>query len=367
MNRRNDCTIIPRRDWRHGGVTVCIALVTLLTACSTERQASAGASGAAGDIIKVTGELRSAHSRFFGPPPVASMWRYTISALAEDGMKVRQGQVILAFDTQDLEMKLRDKNSTLNQKQKELQKQEIVARETLAELRLSIEEARAAMDKAALKADIPETLLALRDYKEYQLLLQLAELTLSLRKEELGKEMRIQETEAKILKREIAVLDAEIAQFEASIKAITIRAPTDGVVIHVVNHHNNKVAIGENVWGGRRVIELPDLAQLELHLEIPERESARVTVGQTVRFTLDAAPDQPFVGEVVELASVIHTKSINQPARVYDATVALRNADPDLMRPGMSVNAEMHISGATLAASLQGRETAEQSRPGGGQ
>ena len=85
------------------------------------------------------------------------------------------------------------------------------------------------------------------------------------------------------------------------------------------------------------------LAQLELHLEVPERESARIAVGQNVSFTLDAAQDRPFEGEVVELASVVHTRSRNQPAKVIDATVALRNPDSELMRPGMSVNAEIQL------------------------
>ena len=45
----------------------------------------------------------------------------------------------------------------------------------------------------------------------------------------------------------------------------------------------------------------------------------------------------------MELASVIHSRSRNQPARVFDATVELQILDPELMRPGMSVNAEIHV------------------------
>ena len=84
---------------------------------------------------------------------------------------------------------------------------------------------------------------------------------------------------------------------------------------------------------------------MEVYLEIPERESALVAVGQEVHFYLDAVPDRQFKGRIVELASVIHSKSINQPARVFDATVSLLKPDPELMRPGMSVSAEIRISG----------------------
>jgi len=322
-------------------VIVILMLFAQLSACGVEQDETPGNITSSSEVIKVTGELRSANSRFFGPPNVSNIWQYTISFMATDGSLVRAGRPILGFDTQELSTKIRDKGNSLNQKEKELQKQEILLRETLAENRLAIEEARALADKAALKAEIPETLLASREYRENQLLLKQSNLMLAMRESELDKEIRVQETEAEILRREIAVLAAEVALLQQSIDTMSISAPTDGVVIHVINRHGGKLAVGDNVWGGRRVLEFPDLTQLELHLEIPERESARIAVGQAVSFTLDAAPDRPFQGEVVELASVIHTKSRNQPAKVFDAIIALQNPDPKLMRPGMNVNAEI--------------------------
>jgi len=317
----------------------------LLSACAPEHSGTPGDNGLSSDIVKVTGEVRSANSLFFGAPNVHNIWQYTIAFMAPDGSRVQAGRPILAFDTQELKTKIREKNSALNQKQKELQKQEILAREVLAEARLAIEEARALVDKAELKAQIPESLLASREYRENHLLLSQAKLTQELRAAELEKEIRVQETETEILKRDIGVLDAEVGQLQQSIDAMKIKAPRDGVVVHVIDRRGNKLAVGDNTYRGRRVIEFPDLSQLELHLEIPERESARITVGQKVSFSLDAAPDQPFEGQVTGLASVVHTRSRSQPAKVFDAVVSLRAPDPDLMRPGMSVSAEIQVPG----------------------
>lgn len=318
------------------------ALLALLAACSGEATGPGVADGAAGpDAISVTGELRSANSRQFGPPPIPDIWNYTIAFMAPDGAMVNAGDPILRFDTQELLTKTRDKRNALNEKEKELEKQIILGKERLAELKLSVEEARAALDKAGLKADIPKTLLASREYHEHQLQLEHARINLALREAELRKEGRIQQTEEQILEREIAVLRAEVDQLQGWISSMTIRAPTEGVVIHTTDRRNNKHSVGDNVWGGRTVIELPELSQLELHLEVPERESARIAVGQRVTFTLDAAPDRRFEGRITDLASVVHTRSVNQPAKVFDATAALSNPDSELMRPGMSVNAQI--------------------------
>ncbi len=305
-----------------------------------------GSDAAAAGGVRVTGELRSSQSYYFGPPSIPDMWNYTIAYMAPDGEEVKEGTVILRFDGQELMTRMRDKSNALNEKQKELEKARIVARETLAEARLAVEESRAALDKARLKADIPAELLANRDYRENQILLQLAELDYELRQQEVLKEEDIQRTEVEILEREVDVLQAEVASLQGSIDSMAVKAPGDGVVIHATDRRQGKLAVGDNVWMGRRVLEFPDLTKLQAHLEIPERESARIKVGQTVRFALDAVPDRQFRGEIVELASVIHTRSINQPEKVFDATVVLEHADTELMRPGMSVKAEILVSGS---------------------
>lgn len=321
-----------------------LLMLSMITGCSAEPEESLASQTQFADIVRVTGEIESANSSFFGPPAVPNIWQYTISFMAPEGRVVKAGTPILKFDPQELVTQLRDKSNALNEKQKQLEKQEIVSREVIAELKLQQQEAIADLDKARLKADIPVELLASRDYRENKLLLRQAELTRALREQELEKEGRVQDTELDILKREIAVLQGEVNQFQSSIDAMTVKATGQGVVIHTVDRRNNKHEVGDNVWMGRRVMELPDLSQLQVHLEVPERESARIAVGQTVRFVVDAAPDQQFYGEIIELASVIHTKSRNQPARVFDATVSMKSPDPAVMRPGMSVSAEISLN-----------------------
>ena len=317
--------------------------IILTNGCSSDSDQNITINPMSRDIVRVTGEIESASSAFFGPPSVSSIGQYTISFMAPEGRVVKAGAPILKFDPQVLMTQLRDKSNALNEKQKQLEKQKIVAQEVVAEVKLKLQEAIASLDKAKLKADIPVDLLASRDYKENKLLLKQAELTLALRQQELEMEQRVQDTEISILKREIAVLTSEVKQFQGSIESMTIKAAAPGVVIYTVNHRNDKHEVGDNVWGGRRVMELPDLSQLQVHLEVPERESARIAVGQSVKFVVEAAPDQQFYGEIIELASVIHTKSRNQPARVFDATVSMKDPDWSLMRPGMSVSAEIRL------------------------
>ena len=293
--------------------------------------------------IKVTGEVRSANSVYLYPPFTPGVYAFTIVHMGADGTWVKKGQPVLRFDTQEINRKILTSSNSLNEKEKELQKRNIMTREQLAEGRLLVEEARADAGKAALKADIPDTLLANREYRENQLLLNQARLTLALREAELREEAVIQATEARILAREINILKTDVEEMQKGVDAMTFRAPMDGVLIHWLDHNGNKKVVGDRIWIGQRAMEIADLRQLELQIEIPERDSARVAIGQPVSFTLDAAPNKAFHGKITEVASVVHTKSMNQPP-ILDATVALIDPDPQLMRPGMSVNAEIRVT-----------------------
>lgn len=329
---------------RPAALSLMIIIPVLVGGCSAGLDETTTKELHSSNVIRVTGEIESANSAYFGPPVVPNTWQHTISFMAPEGRRVRAGTPILKFDAQAVMTRLRDKSNALNEKEKQLEKQEIIAREAIAEGSLKRAEAVAELQKARLKADIPIALLASREYREHKLILKQAESQLALARQMLVIEQRVQDTELDILQREIVVLKSEVAQHRASIDSMTIKAPGPGVVIYTVDHRNNKFEVGDNVWMGRRVMELPDLSQLQVHLEIPERESARIAVGQQVKFTLDAAPESQFVGEIIELASVIHTKSRNQPARVVDAIVGMKNPDQRMMRPGMSVSAEIQLS-----------------------
>jgi HlyD family secretion protein len=174
---------------------VVMAALTLICGCSFDPDEIKDTDKPAPNILRVTGEIESANSAFFGPPTVPNIWQYTISFMAPEGRVVKPGTPILKFDPQDLMTKLRDKSNALNEKQKLLEKQKIVARDVIAELRLKQQEAIADLEKAKLKADIPVELLASRNYQENKLLLKQVELTLALRGEEIQKEQRVQDTE----------------------------------------------------------------------------------------------------------------------------------------------------------------------------
>lgn len=287
------------------------------------------------------GELEAVQTQAMAPPRVKRIWRYTIAFMAPDGTTVEAGTPVLGFETQELKTQLLDKKGELANKQSELEAARVNQVEVLEDKGLTFEELDMMSGKAKRKADLPEAVLAGNVYRENQLKFELANLELAHSKVDDALTREQLQTEEEILRTEVDKLQSEVTELEDAIKSMTLMANRSGIVIHKSDWNGNKFTVGDTTWGGRRVVEVADLDAIIARLEIPERDMTRVKVGQAVRFRLDANPDKQFSGTIESLSNVVRQRSKNQPARVIDAVVTVQNSDPEIMRPGMRVSAEI--------------------------
>lgn len=319
-------------------------MLFVLTACGDDRNNSATEEGV-GKSIKSSGEVVATRMRSITPPQFQNAWNVKISMLQKDGSRIRPGMIIVRFDTQDLMEKLRTKKAEVDQKNKELEQQQIKASQQLEDLQLAVEQQTSNLEKSRMKADIPNSLLASKDYEKNQLNLKLAELELQRAVAALSLEASLQKIEKQVLEGEKKKFQNKVTELESDISKATVIADEEGIFVVGRDHRGNRVKVGDQVWRGRKVAEIPDMQSLQILLQIPEREAARVKPGQRVRFRLDAKPEDHFEGVVESRGSVVRNRSRNQPAKVFDTRVTINQLNPDLMRPGMRVTAEIFSGG----------------------
>jgi membrane fusion protein (multidrug efflux system) len=100
------------------------------------------------------------------------------------------------------------------------------------------------------------------------------------------------------------------------LREATIRSPIAGVV--AVRH----IKVGHNLTANAAAFEVKRAARLEAILNVPERELARLAVGQQARVSVDARPQQPTPGVVSRISPAVDAGS-----GTFRVTVALDNAD----------------------------------------
>jgi multidrug efflux system membrane fusion protein len=116
---------------------------------------------------------------------------------------------------------------------------------------------------------------------------------------------------------------AGIAKTEALISQKLVRAPFDGEL------GVRRVEVGQFLSAGTQIVTLTDLSMLYANFTVPEKASAALKVGQTVRVAVDAYPGRTFDGKVTTIEPQIAADTRN--IRVQ-ATIA----NPDhILKPGM--------------------------------
>lgn len=329
-------------------VTLSAACILGLSSCASDESVPrSGDATPAKEAVQASGEIASRDSAALGPPAINNVWNYTIAYMAPEGITARPGMPLLRFETQELQNRLIDKQAELDNKSKELARAKIVNEETLADLDLELERLTSELEKARQKAALPESVLAKKEWTEHQLRFRLAKEQLDLTKEKRQLKAVAVETDERLLLGEVEKLQREVDDLSNSISRMTVNAPREGLVVHLRNWRQEKISVGDQIWNGMRVMELPDLDQLVVKLEVAERDLARVAEGQPLVFTLDASPDVEFSGSIESLGRVVRTKSRNQPAMVIDAVASIANPDRELMRPGMRVNARIATGDAS--------------------
>jgi len=133
---------------------------------------------------------------------------------------------------------------------------------------------------------------------------------------------------------------ARVAEVEATLADTRIVAPIDATVM------SRLAEPGELVPAGRPIAALVDLGALYVRVYIPEREIAKVRLGNPARIYADAFPDRAFEGRVIEVAEraeftpkEAHVREEREKL-VFGVKVAIDNPRGHL-KPGMPVDVDI--------------------------
>ncbi len=145
--------------------------------------------------------------------------------------------------------------------------------------------------------------------------------------------------DAAIVQAEKAVAQAQAAlnRAETNLSYCTIRSPVNGVII------DRRVNIGQTVVASLNAPSLfliaKDLRRMQVWVAVNEADIGQIRSGQPVRFTVDAYPDQTFIGEVGKIRL---NASMVQNVVNYIVEVNTDNSDGRLL-PYLTANVQFEV------------------------
>jgi HlyD family secretion protein len=105
-----------------------------------------------------------------------------------------------------------------------------------------------------------------------------------------------------------------------------------------------KYQIGDKIFEGATVLQLPDLRTLQVAARVHDTDLLRLSRGLPAEVVLDAIPDRPFRGRVIQLSEAASTRNRQSQLRTFLMKVALERPDPAVMKPGMTARVQVPVS-----------------------
>ena len=304
-------------------------------------------------IIRCRGDLKAGRSAQIYTPIVPNL---RISWMAPAGEPVAAGDPLIRFDSSSAEQTLAQKEAQLRQAQATLEQAVAQAKITAEQDASDLAQAKYTVEHARLEAS-KEEIVSKIDGDEKKIDLEVAEQQLKV--EEATVALHKASNESKIASatrlRDQAQSDVDITK--RRIAQMEIRAPIPGVPTYAPNYSQgwNNVRpfkVGDNVFAGMNLAEIPDLDTLEMDAKVEETDRGRIAVGNNVRVKVDSLPELNMAARVDRISPLAElTTNEWPPTRTFRAYARILHPDRRL-RPGMNGGMDIVISRIANAISI---------------
>ena len=134
---------------------------------------------------------------------------------------------------------------------------------------------------------------------------------------------------------------------EKGLRSLRIQAPHDGLLVLERNWRGEMPSVGDTLWPGQKIAELPDLSKLEAKVFVLEADGAGLKAGQKARFAIEGRPGEEYEATVSRVEPLAKTRDCAVAGEVLrDDALAREDRTRAFMKPGQKVRAVVRLEEA---------------------
>jgi multidrug efflux pump subunit AcrA (membrane-fusion protein) len=288
-------------------------------------------------IVRCRGELRARRSAQIVAP--VNVPELRIIWLASAGEPVEAGAAVVRFDPSSARQQQAEKQAALEQAQATLDHGEAEARITAEQDRLDLANARYEVEKARLEVSKAEILSAMQA-EQSKIALDLADQKLKVQEATVRLHEAASKSKSASLTRARDEAQAQLELTEYRLSQMELKAQISGVIVFLENRSQGWMnaqpfKVGDQVWPGGAIAEIPDLATLEMEGKLEEIDRGKVEVEDEVRVRIDALPELSQSAVLRSISPLTQQGFEWPPTRTFRGYAPLEKPDARL-RPGMN-------------------------------
>jgi len=266
-----------------------------------------------------------------------------IAWLAADGSRVAEGDVVVKFDASEMQRRLADSRDDVSSAERQIDK---VALDSTA-TRTKREKTAAVADAEAIAAKQFET----RDEKilsRVEILEGAIDLELAEARAGHARQVKTVERTVTSNQRELHEIDRtrhskEVEHAQQALAKLQVAAPHPGIFVLARDYRGEPMRVGDTVWSGQTLAELPLVDALEAEVFVLEADAGSLSEGLPAEIVVDAHPERTYDGKIRRIDALAQPKHPEVPVHYFGITLQLDRTDGEIMRVGQRVSATIVV------------------------
>jgi RND family efflux transporter MFP subunit len=275
-----------------------------------------------------------------------------VSWIADDGTMLKQGDVIVRFDATDFENMLLRGNEDRTTASNKLHKAGAETSATRTNLKRDAKLAETELESAKkFTFDDAEV------FSRYARIEAEVDQGLASHKKTHAEEVLVVRDSLARVERDLLSIEdrkagMKITQAEQGLRALQVVAPHDGILVLSRSWRGDLPRIGDMMWRGQPIGEIPELVTMKAEVFVLEADAAGLAIGQKAVITLESNRDISFPGKIQSVDKMARPRIPRQPVQYFGVTVELERADAGLLKPGTRVRAVLELENMNNAFAI---------------
>jgi len=284
--------------------------------------------------------------------PIDAQGQLKVAWLVPDGSPVKAGDVIVRFDPSEMERSLRDGQSDKHSTESRITGMRAETDGALRNLERDADLAREELKGAdRFRVDDPDV------FSRQEIIRSDIDRTLATQRIDTADQVRtIRQDVARV---DLDLLDIErrkagmaIDRASKGLDALEIKAPHDGILVYKRDWRGDITRVGDTVWPGEPVGEIPELDTMQARVYVLEADAGGLVKGLSATVVVEAHPSESYKAKIKKVDTLAKRRTGWIPVQYFGATLELEETDARVMKPGQRVRAVLALDARQDAFSI---------------
>lgn len=266
-----------------------------------------------------------------------------IAWVAPDGQRVAKGDVVVKFDASEPEKQLREGRGDLESADARLQSERIKSKVAVEGRDATAQLATKELEQTKQFQSKDKQIFSRNQIIESEIDQELA----GARKEHAERtkevERSLSRSKAGLIGVEQKAASVAIKHAQSALESMEIRAPHDGLFVLQRNRRGEVPKLGDQMWPGQEVAEIPLLDAMEAEVFVLELDGSGLAEGQAASVVIEARPGVVHTGKVRLVDKLAKQRLHQVPIQYFAVAIELAKTDAAVMKPGQRVRATLEL------------------------